>query len=85
MERAEKFALYLVENKSTIRKSADVFGVSKSTFHNDVSNKLKNINKYLYAEVKKILDENFKEKHIRGGESTKKKYLIIKLNNKNSF
>jgi len=72
--RAERFARYVIENKSTIRNTAKVFGVSKSTVHNDISNKLKKYNLSLYQEVQKVLQNNFKEKHIRGGLSTKKKY-----------
>ena len=72
--RAEKFAYYLIENNSTIRKTANFFHISKSTVHNDISNRLKNINYNLYLKVHKILDKNFAEKHIRGGLATKKKY-----------
>lgn len=74
MSRAEIFAHYIVDNNSTIRKTAKYFDISKSTVHNDVSNKLKSYNLELYYLVKKILDKNFTEKHIRGGESTKNKY-----------
>ena len=74
MSRAEIFAHYIVDNNSTIRKTAKYFDISKSTVHNDVSNKLKVYNLELYCLVKKILEKNFTEKHIRGGESTKNKY-----------
>ncbi len=73
--RPEVLASYIVENKSTIRATAKVFGYSKSLVHNDVSNKLKKINLGLYEEVKEILNKNFEEKHLRGGEATKNKYL----------
>ncbi len=74
VSRAEKFARFIIENKTTIRHTAKVFDISKSTVHNDVSNRLKEYNYNLYEEVQKILRYNFKEKHIRGGLSTKKKY-----------
>ena len=68
-------ATYLVENKTTVRAVARHFGVSKSTVHKDISKKLKDINKTLYNEAQSILDTNKKERHLRGGEATKKKYL----------
>lgn len=73
--RPEILANYIIEEESTIRKTALVFGLSKSTVHNDVSNKLPKINRTLYRVVKKILNKNFEEKHIRGGQATKLKYL----------
>ena len=73
--RCELFAKYIIYNKTTIRKTASVFGVSKSLVHNDVSNKLPKVNRALYCKVKVILDKNFSEKHIRGGLATKKKFL----------
>ena len=72
--RAEQFAQYIIDNNSTIRKIAIFFNISKSTVHNDVSKKLKHENCEMYLKVKKILDNNFKEKHIRGGMATKIKY-----------
>ena len=72
--REEVFADYILENNATIRTTAKVFGYSKSTVHNDVSNKLKKSNFNLYKKVKTILENNFSEKHIRGGNATKKKY-----------
>ena len=74
ISRAEKFARYIVDNNSTIRKTAQYFKMSKSTVHNDLNKKLENKNYGLYLEVKKILLKNFNEKHIRGGESTRNKY-----------
>jgi len=76
--RPENFALYIVENKATIRQTAKHFNYSKSLVHNDVSNKLKLINFNLYIEAKRVLDKNFKERHIRGGESTKSKFATGK-------
>ena len=77
-KRCETFANYILANKSTIRKTADHFGVSKSLVHNDISKKLPKINKSLYSELKVVLDKNFNEKHIRGGIATKEKYEKIK-------
>ncbi len=74
-ERVYEFALYIIENKSTVRKTAEFFGISKSTVHKDLSERLKYINEALYLEVKKILDFNKSERHIRGGMATKEKYL----------
>jgi putative DeoR family transcriptional regulator (stage III sporulation protein D) len=76
--RAENFATYIVENKATIRQTAKQFNYSKSLVHNDVSNKLKNINFDLYIAVKRVLDVNFKERHYRGGQATKEKFLLLK-------
>ena len=67
-------ANYILQTKSTVRRAAKVFGVSKSTIHYDVSYRLKKINYALYLKINKILTENFNEKHIRGGQSTKNKY-----------
>lgn len=75
-ERCVRLANYLVENKTTVRKVAAHFGISKSTVHKDITLKLKKINKGLYDQVKEILDINKQERHIRGGEATKKKYQL---------
>lgn len=75
-ERAILIARYIKETGQTIRETAQVFGVSKSTAHLDVSKRLKKINPKLWRDVNKILALNFNEKHIRGGEATRKKYLI---------
>lgn len=76
--RPEILGSYLLENKSTIRQTAQVFSLSKSTVHIDVSKRLKKINYPLFLEVKKILDFNFKERNKRGGYATKIKYLKLK-------
>ena len=76
--RAVDFANYIKDNNATIRQTAKVFGYSKSTVHNDIQKKLIKINAALYYETKKILEKNFTEKHLRGGESTKQKYLKLK-------
>ena len=73
-ERAIKLAHYIIESKDTVRGAAKKFGISKSTVHKDVSERLKKINPGLANEVRKILDENKAERHIRGGMATKLKY-----------
>ena len=65
---------YITANKATVRATAKYFGISKSTVHKDVSERLPKIQPQLYPEVKKILDQNKQERHIRGGLATKKKY-----------
>ena len=65
---------YILETKATVRQAARVFGVSKSTVHKDVTERLPDINKQLARRVKKVLDLNKSERHIRGGEATKRKY-----------
>ena len=77
-ERAIKLAEYITENKTTVRKAAKEFGISKSTVHKDVSERLKKINPSLAREVRRILDENKAERHIRGGMATKLKYSHLK-------
>ena len=74
-ERAEVLAEYVIETGATVRACAARFGISKSTVHKDLSYKLRLSNARLYEEVKKILEINKSERHIRGGEATRKKYL----------
>lgn len=74
-ERATRLAHYIIETKDTVRSTAKKFGVSKSTVHKDVSDRLLKINPILAKEVREILDENKAERHIRGGMATKLKYL----------
>ena len=74
-ERCEVLAEYVIENNSTVRACASRFGISKSTVHKDLSSKLKAINKNLYSDVKLVLEQNKSERHIRGGEATRIKYL----------
>ena len=76
--REETFAIFIIENKSTIRKCAENFHISKSTVHNDISKKLSRTNKFLYYQVYKILEKNLAERHLRGGQSTKLKYTKLK-------
>ena len=73
-ERAVTLARYIVENRATVRAAAAKFGVSKSTVHKDLSDRLRRINETLYDEVKEILELNKAERHIRGGMATKRKY-----------
>ena len=74
-ERAVELAVYIIENKTTVRASAKKFGISKSTVHMDVSTRLKKLNPCLYNEVRKVLDFNKAERHIRGGLATKQKFV----------
>ena len=74
-ERAIALARYIIETQDTVRSTARKFGVSKSTVHKDVSDRLLKINPILAKEVREILDENKAERHIRGGMATKLKYL----------
>ena len=73
-ERAVALAQYIIDSKDTVRGAAKRFGVSKSTVHKEVSERLLHINYALAKEVRKILDENKAERHIRGGMATKMKY-----------
>ena len=77
-ERATKLAHYIIDSKDTVRGTAKKFGISKSTVHKDVSERLKKINPSLAKEVRIILDENKAERHIRGGMATKMKYSHLK-------
>ena len=74
-ERCEILGEYLVANRATVRAVAARFAISKSTVHKDVTERLLHKNPALYASVKEILDENKSERHLRGGEATRKKYL----------
>ena len=80
-ERAVKLARYIIDSKDTVRGAAKKFGISKSTVHKDVSERLKKINPSLAKEVRIILDENKAERHIRGGMATKLKYSHLKQKN----
>ena len=73
-ERCERMAEYIIENSATVRACALVFGVSKSTVHKDITQRLKMVNHHLYEEVQKVLQKNKSERHLRGGEATKQKY-----------
>ena len=73
-ERAERLALYIIENRVTVRAAAKKFGISKSTVHKDISTRLPEFNRGLYLQVKEVLDINKAQRHIRGGIATRKKY-----------
>lgn len=74
-ERVLVAAEYIIENKATVRLCAKQFGISKSTVHKDVSERLILINPAMAAQVREILDCNKRERHIRGGMATREKYL----------
>lgn len=77
-ERAVCLAQYIIDSKDTVRGAAKKFGISKSTVHKDVSERLKKIDPNLAREVRVILDENKAERHMRGGMATKLKYKHLK-------
>ncbi len=76
-ERAEHLALYIIENRTTVRSAAQKFSISKSTVHKDIVERLPMFNRPLYLQVKQILEENKAQRHIRGGNATRKKYKGI--------
>lgn len=73
-ERAIELGNYILENKTTVRGAAKKFGISKSTVHKDVSERLRSVNPQLYCQVRKILEINKAQRHIRGGLATRRKY-----------
>lgn len=77
-ERAAALALYIIENNATVRKAAKEFGISKSTVHKDVSERLKKLNPHLYRQVAAVLEKNKQERHIRGGIATREKYAAVR-------
>ena len=74
-DRAIRLAEYIIDTKNTVRKTAATFGISKSTVHKDVTERLKHINPPLYREVAIVLEQNKQERHMRGGEATRQKYI----------
>ena len=78
-ERAVHIANYIIENNATVRQTAKAFGISKSTVHKDVADRLQHINPVLAKEARKVLDVNKAERHLRGGLATKDKYLRERL------
>ena len=74
-ERAIQIANYIIECNATVRQTAKTFGVSKSTVHKDVTDRLMQINPALAKQARQVLDVNKSERHIRGGMATKEKYL----------
>ncbi|NLA58035.1 MAG: sporulation transcriptional regulator SpoIIID [Firmicutes bacterium] len=73
-KRVLEIGIYIINTKATVRQAARVFGVSKSTVHKDMTERLPRVNEELAAQVKKVLEINKAERHIRGGEATRKKY-----------
>ena len=73
-ERACDLAAYIIETRSTVRAAAARFGISKSTVHKDLTERLRRVNPGLYAQVRQLLDLNKAERHIRGGLATRRKY-----------
>ena len=78
-ERAKILAIYIIENKSTVRQAAKKFNVSKSTVHKDISERLEKVNPSLALQAKQILEINKAQRHIRGGLATKLKYQKLKV------
>ena len=73
-DRARRLALYIIENRSTVRAAARKFGISKSTVHKDLAERLPQFDRGLYLQAKAVLEENKAQRHIRGGIATRKKY-----------
>lgn len=73
-ERACELAVYIIETGATVRTAAQHFGISKSTVHKDLSQRLPHYNRSLYKQVRRVLDENKAQRHIRGGMATREKY-----------
>ncbi len=73
-ERALELGSFIIENRTTVRAAAQNFGISKSTVHKDVTERLAKLDPHMAGQVKRILDENKAERHIRGGEATRQKY-----------
>ena len=73
-ERACELAVYMIETGATVRTAAQKFGISKSTVHKDIQNRLPRYNMILYQQVRKVLDINKQERHIRGGLATQRKF-----------
>ena len=76
-ERAVEIGNYIIETKATVRQTAKKYGISKSTVHKDVAERLRTINPNLAEQVRAVLDVNKSERHIRGGMATREKYLHI--------
>ena len=72
--RAESLAVYIIETHATVRAAAARFGISKSTVHKDLTERLRYANRGLYLQARAVLDQNKAERHLRGGEATRRKY-----------
>ena len=79
LERCEELAQYLLEHQTTVRETASKFGISKSTVHKDVTERLGHVNPGLFYDTRELLDKNKSERHLRGGEATRKKYMKTNL------
>lgn len=84
-DRVIELAEYIIENKATVRQTAKNFGVSKSTVHKDITERLEKISPSLFEKAEKVLKKNKEERHIRGGNATKEKYLKTKSKRKRGF
>ncbi len=73
-DRARELAVWIVENRATVRAAAARFGVSKSTVHKDMTERLRGIDRLLYEKVRLVLEVNKAERHLRGGDATRRKY-----------
>ena len=80
-ERCVVLGEYLLEHAATVRGAAQVFGISKSTVHKDVTERLSHVNNALYLQVQELLNKNKQERHLRGGEATRKKYTADRKTN----
>lgn len=83
-DRAVTLGEYIIESKATVRETAKKYGISKSTVHKDVTYRLRTVNPLIYRSVRRILDQNKSERHIRGGLATKSKYEAISKNHQNN-
>lgn len=77
--RAVQLGEYIIKTGDTVRGASKVFGISKSTIHKDVSERLREIDPLLAREVKRVLEKNKAERHIRGGQATQKKYRLLRI------
>ena len=76
-DRSTALGQYILENRATVRETAARFGISKSTVHKDVTEHLRYSNPALFLSVKQVLERNKAERHLRGGEATRRKYLLL--------
>lgn len=76
LRRCEILGRYIIDNRATVRDTAAKFGISKSTVHKDVTDRLKHCNHAMYELVREVLDTNKSERHLRGGEATKNKFIL---------
>ena len=83
-ERCVVLGEYLLEHAQTVRGAAQVFGISKSTVHKDVTERLRHVNGALWKQVQELLNKNKQERHLRGGEATRQKYTVARQVDGNS-